>query len=107
MTQTIGNRSGCYGRDTVHAVPDSNAERLLGTPIPNSSKISKQWEATCFKKTQEEARREQSWKAMTARDAGLGDAPPQDHCGHQDAGRDLNDQPGREGLPCELGYGGD
>lgn len=103
MSKSIRDGRSEYSRQTVGAVPGSDTHGLLRAAIPLRRDDGEQGETSSLEQAEEEAHRHERAEVVAQRDESLRDAPAHDEHGHQDARLDADNEPGRKGLPCELG----
>ena len=94
-----GSEHGC---DSVGSVPDGDSEGLLGPSVPSCGDDGEEGETGGLEETEEESRGEETLEVGGGGETAGGDTPGDDDDRHQNAVRDLDDEPGREGLPCQL-----
>lgn len=102
-----GEERGEDGGEAVGAVPGGDAEGLLAPAVPLAGDEGEEGEAAGFEEAEEEAVDDEAGEGAAGGGKGLGEAPAKDEAGHQGAVGDLDDEEGRDGLPDELGDGGD
>ncbi|KAJ0165013.1 hypothetical protein CTA2_12598 [Colletotrichum tanaceti] len=107
LAEAVGDGGGEDGGQAVGAVPAGDAHGLLGAAVPLGGDDGEEGQAAGLEEAEEEAGGEQAGVVVAGGHADLGDAPAEDEARHEEAVRHLDDEPGREGLPGELGDGGD
>lgn len=102
MSQPIRQARRNDGSDTVRTIPSSDAQGLLGTPVPLRRDDGEQREAARLEEAQEEARGVERGEVVAGREGRRSNAPAEHEGGHEDAVGHAHDEEGREGLPGEL-----
>lgn len=107
MTKAVGQSRGDDGGRSVGTVPSSDAQRLLSATVPLAGDDREQRQTARLEQAKEKTGRHQPTVIMTGRHTGLSYTPTQHQSRHQDSVRHLDNEPSRERLPRELGYGRD